>query len=81
MLVLHTLKTPGKIDSSKCVCMALHTGKQNVCPCFTHLKADNPSSLVWPNDFVQTIVVAILNFGQNFATLFLPQFLSNRFEI
>ena len=35
--------------------------------------------LVWTKYFVQTIVVAI--FGQNFATLFLTQSLSNRLEI
>ena len=39
------------------------------------------ASLVWMNDFVRTIVVAILSFGQNFSTRFLPQSLSNRLEI
>ena len=31
--------------------------------------------------FIQSIVTAILSFGQKIATLFLPQFYSNRFEI
>ena len=30
--------------------------------------------LVWTNDFLHTIVVAILSFGRKIATLFLPQF-------
>ena len=37
--------------------------------------------LVWTNDFVQIIAVAILSFGQDFATLFLRQSLPNQIEI